>query len=311
MTKIILSTGNVMSAGGPSIFRKSGSNTRSNLELISSLRDHFSAARNDYAVQPPQTNGSSEPTTPPLAPVDAWTERDGKALYIPRISWNGAGLREEASEYEITVKLFVLPDTPITERERYAKEALALVSKELGVQTIDLLVVSFPEMSFEGNCEWEADKINAQQGNLEDQIATWRVFEELHRQGVAKKLGVAEFGSERLREFIKRTTVRPAVDQINLRDCCNVPPPLKKLAEEQGVELNVHVDCTDILPRGTLRELLGHGPQGAGVLADRANNGSGLGGEIFPQWVVRYLAFVRDRGVIENKGYFAGAELAE
>lgn len=294
-----------MSAGGPPIIRKSGSSTRSNLELVSSLRYHFTAARHDYA---PETNGSE---TPPQAPVDAWTARNGKTLQIPRIPHPAAGLREEASQYEITVKLFLLPDTPVVERERYAREALALVGKELGVQTIDLLVISFPGMSFEGNCEWEADKINAQQGNLEDQLATWEVFEELHRQGVAKKLGVAEFGSDRLAEFIKRTTIRPAVDQINLRDCCNVPPPLKKLAEQEGVELNVHIDCTDILPRGTLRELLGHGPQGAGVLADAANNGTGLRGDILPQWVVRYMAFVRDRGVIENKGYFAGAELVE
>lgn len=297
-----------MSAGGPPIIRKPGSNTRSNLELVSSLRAHFTAARHDYAVHDADANGSA---TPPRAPVDAWTERKAKVLYIPRISHPPAGLREEPSQYEITVKLFLLPGTPVAERERYAREALGLVSKELGVQTIDLLVVSFPGMSFEGNCKWEADKINAHQGSLEDQVATWGVFEDLHRQGVAKRLGVAEFGSERLGEFIKRTTIRPAVDQINLRDCCNVPPPLKKLAKEQGVELNVHIDCTDILPRGTLRELLGHGPQGAGVLADAAHDGPGLRGDIFPQWVVRYMAFVRDRGVIENKGYFAGAELAE
>lgn len=294
-----------MSAGGPPIIRKSGGNTRSNLELVSSLRDHFTAARHDSAAE---TNGSE---SRPQTPIDAWTERRGKTLYIPRIPEKAAGLREEASQYEITVKLFLLAGTPVAERERYAREALGMVSKELGVQTIDLLVISFPGMSFEGNCEWEADKINAQQGNLEDQLATWRVFEELHRQGVAKKLGVAEFGSDRLGDFINRTTIRPAVDQINLRDCCDVPPPLKKLAEEAGVELNVHIDCMDILPSGTLRELLGHGPQGAGVLADAANNGAGLRGEILPQWVVRYMAFVRDRGVIESKGYFAGAELVE
>ncbi|KAK4091480.1 hypothetical protein Purlil1_3910 [Purpureocillium lilacinum] len=334
MTKLILSTGNVMSAG-PSIIRKSGSTTRSNLELVNSLREHFVAARYDYAAQANHTNGltngyengngngfsnghsngnghsTRRSTSPPQTPVDVWTERDGKALYIPRINWQAAGLREESSEYEITVKLFLLPDTPVAKREQYVREALALVSKELGVETIDLLVVSFPGMSFEGNCEWEADKINAQQGNLEEELATWKFFEELHRQGVAKRLGVAEFGSEKLAAFIKRTTVAPVVDQINLRDCCSVPPPLKKLAEEKGVELNVHIDCTDILPRGTLRELLSHGPQGAGVLADAADSGPGLQGEIVPEWVVRYMAFVRDRGVIENKGYFAGAELVQ
>jgi glutamate--cysteine ligase regulatory subunit len=34
-----------------------------------------------------------------------------------------------------------------------------------------------------------------------------------------------------------------------------------------------------------------------------------LQGEIEPQWVVKYTAVVKDRGVIENKGYFALAEV--
>ncbi|PHH78719.1 hypothetical protein CDD80_6354 [Ophiocordyceps camponoti-rufipedis] len=307
MAKLVLSTGNVMSAGRSSIIRRPGSTTKSNVEFVSALRAHLAAARLDYALEPPHvTNGAALASVPASAP---WIEREGKVWYVPRIAWGQAGLRDEVSQYEITVKLFLLPGTPVVEREQYAREALALVSKELAVDTIDLLVVSFPGMSFQGNCEWEADKINGQQGNLEDQVKTWAVFEELHRQGIVRRLGVAEFGSERLAEFIRRTTIRPVVDQINLRDCCNVPPPLKKLAEQEGIELNVHTDCTDILSHGTLRELLGHGPHGAGVLEDAANNGAGLRGEISPQWVARYVAFVRDRGVVENKGYFAGAKL--
>lgn len=295
-------------SAGPSIIRKRGSNGRSNLELINSLRDAFSAAQTDYA---PETNGA-ENTTSQQPPIELWTERaqDGKALFIPRVNWKGAGLREEAGQYEITVKLFLLPNTPVEQRERYARDALELVRKELSVQTIDLLVVSFPGISFSGtNCEYEADALNAQQGNLREEIHTWTtVIESLHREGLAKRLGVAEFGSEKLAKFLQGVTIKPVVNQINLKDCCNVPPPLKQVALEAGVELNVHRDCTDVLPPGTLRELLG--PPGAGVLAGDGG-GKGLKGEVLPQWVVRYMAFVRDRGVIENKGYFAGAELDE
>ena len=313
-------------SAGPSVIKKRGTN-RSNLELVNALRDNFTGAQEDYA---PETNGNGNGNGAALAaalaanhdhdhnhnhnhhtPVEAWTERQADTLFIPRLSPQGAGLRDEASQYEITVKLFLLPETPVAEREQYAKEAFELIRRELGIQTIDLLVVSFPGMSFEGNCEWEADKINAQQGNLEEQVATWRVFEELHRQGLVQRLGVAEFGSEKLAAFIERTSVTPAVDQINLQNCCNVPPPLKKIAAEQGVELNVHTDCTDILPNGTLRELLGPRPLGAGILAGPDDSDNGLKGEVKPQWVVRYMAFVRDRGVIENKGYFAVAELEE
>ncbi|KAF5548505.1 gamma-glutamylcysteine synthetase light chain [Fusarium mexicanum] len=309
MARLILSTANVMLAG-PSIIRKPGNN-RSNLELVNSLRDNIAEAQRDYAIDAQEINGFANGDTPKgkHTAVDLWTEQEGDALYVPRINWNAAGLQEEPSQYEITVKFFVLSGMSVAAREQHVKEALDLVRRELGIQTIDLLIVSFPGISFEGNCEWEADKTNAQQGNLEEELATWKVFEGLHKQGLVKRLAVAEFGSEKLGAFIKRASVRPVIDQINLRNCCDVPPPLKKLAEEEGVELHVHNDCIDILPHGTLRELLSHGPKGAGLLADPGNSGAGLTGEIVPEWVVRYTAFVQDRGVIENKGYFAGAEL--
>ncbi|TQS33519.1 hypothetical protein Golomagni_06134, partial [Golovinomyces magnicellulatus] len=282
-----------------------------------SLRENFVATREDYAQwQPPaytngNGNGNGNGTAAISKGIEQWTERDGNTWYIPRIDWRGAGLRDDVNQYEITVKLFLLPNTSVSAREQYIHESLALVMKELNIKSIDLLVVSFPGMSFEGNCEWEADKLNAQQGNIEEEVATWKVLEKLQSDCIVGQLGVSEFGSEKLRAFIQQTTIPPAVDQINLRDCCSVPPPLKQLAEEKRIELNVHTDCTDILPPGTLREMLSHGPQGAGILADADHKGDGVQGELTPQWVVRYMAFVRDRGVIENKGYFAGAELQE
>jgi glutamate--cysteine ligase regulatory subunit len=232
-------------------------------------------------------------------------------LYVPAIHWEAHGLQEEPAQYDITAKLFFLPSAPVSERPRYATEALEHVLRELRAPAVDLLIVSFPGMSFEGDCEWEADKMNAVQGNDEDEIGTWPAIEELHRRGLAKKLGLAEFGSEKLSKFLKRVQVRPAVNQINLKNCCNVPPPLAQLAKEQGIDLLVHSDCTDILPKGTLRELLGQGLGGAGLLAEPETGTGGLQGDLTPQWVVKYTAVVRDRGVIENKGYFAGAELAD
>lgn len=294
---------------GPTVIRKSNGNSRSNLELVNALRENFHTAQHDYAAY---TNGNANGNgngTHSSVPVEQWTETVDDVLFVPKIEWQGAGLRDDVQQYEITVKLFFLPNTPASQHGTYIREALALVRKELGIETIDLLVVSFAGMSFEGTCEWEADKINAEQGNLDEQVATWQVLESLHQSGAVKNLGVAEFGSEKLVAFMKRTTVRPAVDQINLKDCCSVPPPLKKLAVETGIELNVHTDCTDIMPSGTMRELLNGGKLGAGVVADIDGNGPGLKGELLPEWVVRYTAFVTNRGVVENKGYFAGAEI--
>ena len=69
-----------------------------------------------------------------------------------------------------------------------------------------------------------------------------------------------------------------------------------------------------MLPGGTLREILGR-ERGVGVLGgkDGKTDGEeeGLRGDVVPQWVVKYTAVVKDRGVVESKGYFAVAELRE
>lgn len=336
--------------GGPSIIRKPGA-YRSNLELTNSLRSNFLAAKQEYAslatsssssssssppiskgttangngATSPSANGGSIPATPTTktpTPLSLWTSHaadDESILYIPHIDWASVpGLQEDPAQYDITVKMFFLPTASVPQRAAYARVALSLVMKELRVASVSLLVVSFPGMSFDGDCEWEADKHNAIQGDDDAERATWRdAVEPLYREGLVRRLGVAEFGTGKLARFLEGVArddegVKPEVDQINIRNCCNVPPPLVKLAKDRGIELYVHNDCTDVLPQGTLRELLGQGVRGAGVLADPAEGvEEGLRGELTPQWVVKYTAVVRDRGVIENKGYFAGAGLAE
>ncbi|XMA13025.1 hypothetical protein WAI453_005816 [Rhynchosporium graminicola] len=313
MTRLILSTSNIMT-GGPSIIRKPGSD-RSNLELTNSLRSNFLAAQQDYSPPLSATNGStssSDEDSPSSRPQSSiWTTRAGSDYYIPTIDWSLSGLCEERSQYDITVKLFYLHGAHVKDRAQHTKDAIDLVLKELGVDSIDLLIVSFPGLTFDGDCEWEADKKNSEQGNDEEEVASWSILEELYNQGVVKRLGLAEFGSEKLSRLLAQVKVRPQVDQVNIKDCCNVPPPLLKLAKLEHIELLTHNDCTDILPIGTLRELLGQGVRGAGVLSESKRGMNGMRGDLSPEWVVKYTAVVRDRGVIENKGYFAVAELNE
>lgn len=297
------------------IIKKPGTD-RSNLELTNSLRGNFLAAQQDYSPPQSEANGcglcSDEKDSIPHRPqVSVWTTRDGSDYYIPTIDWSMSGLAEEPSQYDITLKLFYLPEAAVKDRARYTTDAVQLVLKELRVPSIDLLIVSFPGMSFEGDCEWEADRRNSVQGNDDEEVASWVVLEELYNAGVVKRLGLAEFGSEKLARFLARVQVRPQVDQVNVKDCCNVPPPLLKLAKLENIELLTHNDCTNILPSGTLRELLGQGDTGAGVLSETKRGIDGMKGDLTPLWVVKYTAVVQDRGVIENKGYFAVAELRE
>jgi len=108
-------------------------------------------------------------------------------------------------------------------------------------------------------------------------------------------LGIAEFGCNRLMRLLPTTRIKPAVDQINVRDCCVVPKPLILAAKREGIELLTHNDCEEILEPGAARELL----KEAGMRV----TGRGVNG----RWVVKYTAVVKSRGVVENKGYIASA----
>ncbi|MCJ1286850.1 hypothetical protein MMC26_006196 [Xylographa opegraphella] len=297
--------------GGPSIIRRPTSE-KSNTELTNSLRANFLASQlavtssnGDGLSNGDHSNGlqSSHATH-----HSKWTSRDGDTIYIPTIDFAISGLFEERSEYDITVKLFFLPSTRTSESSLHTQEAISLVLRELHVPSIDLLIVSFQGVSFDADDDEDEDiegDQNQETEHLNDMIETWRALEKLHTKGVVAQIGLAEFGSERLKKFLPSTTVRPSVDQINVRDCCVVPKSLILYAKQEKIELLTHNDCTNILPKGTVRELLGSGDQVARLLAGSDE----LSGEIEPQWVVKYTAVVRDRGVIENKGYFAMAEL--
>ncbi|KAL4944292.1 hypothetical protein BDV06DRAFT_111379 [Aspergillus oleicola] len=312
--KLILSTSNIMTTGGPSVIRQP-TTFKSNVELVNSLRANFQAA------QQSATSFSTSSTTT-SSPYPSWTKQEDDALYIPAVDFSQRGLAEERSQYDITVKLFYLPGIPVSRRCAHTRQAIELVLKELHVDSIDLLIVSFPGILFDAEDdsdeEEDARSVDASSeeplgaDDFESLIQTWRSLESLHAQGKISQLGVAEFGAERLARFLEHTTVKPVVDQINLKDCCVVPKSLILYAKQQGIELLTHNDCNDVLPVGTTRELLGTGERGAGVLAaakEEGEQGEGLQGVIETQWVVKYTAVVKDRGVVENKGYFALADV--
>lgn len=280
--------------------------SKSNIELINSLRSNFASFQH-------HNSSDNADRTPDYK---KWTTEEDDTLYVP--SWRPTPLTEPRESYDVTVKLFYLPGIPSTRRCKHTREAIDLVLKELGIENIDLLIVSYPGVTFDADDEEEvsADEDESARSDesegLDAQIKTWQVLESLHEKGVISQLGVSEFSSERLDKFLPEVKVRPTVDQINVKDCCVVPKPLIVYAKANKIELLTHADCMDILPPGTTRELLGPSKDGAGILAacpDAGADEPGLKGDIEPQWVVKYTAVVKNRGVIENKGYFAVAQL--
>ena len=107
-------------------------------------------------------------------------------------------------------------------------------------------------------------------------------------EGIVSTLGVSEFGILRLQALLPHVTIPPAIDQINLRDCCEVPPDLLEYAKQVGIKLTPHMDEDNPLPKETLQEVL-----------------SDLGVSekvVHMRWIVKYTAIVEERGVVENKG---------
>ena len=78
------------------------------------------------------------------------------------------------------------------------------------------------------------------------------------------------------------------MDQINLRDCCDVPHDLLDFGKLTGIELMPHMDKDNPLPKQTLQSILDE----LGVNEQLTSM----------RWVVKYTAIVKDRGVVENKG---------
>jgi glutamate--cysteine ligase regulatory subunit len=299
---------------------------KSNAELTAALRSNIKAARELAAVndgkiddgQPDKTNTTYQ----------SWTTLSSNDLYIPKLI--PTPLSEDRSAYDITVKLFYLPNVPSSARCSHTRDALSFVLKTLAISSVDLLIVSFPGITFDADDESSeeeeatpsatprtASPTRSSSQDMDDVLRTWCTLESLHDTGVVSKLGLSEFGTQRLSRVLKNARVRPSVDQINVRDCCVVPKPLIIFARQEKIELLTHNDCTDILPPGTLRELLGPEKEGgkgggASILASKGGDEEGiegLKGDVRPLWVIKYTAVVKNRGVVENKGYFACAEL--
>ncbi|KAL9025980.1 MAG: hypothetical protein Q9196_005288 [Gyalolechia fulgens] len=314
--KLRLSTSNIIS-GGPQFVRRPAF-VKSNVELLNGLRSNFAASREasisaNHNEDAPIVNGHDSANSDRI-PYSSWTSVDHEFLYIPSKIFQSGGLSEERSQYDITVKILLLPKSSFSDWRLHLQEAIAAVLEELGVDSVDLLIASFPGISFDAESEEMGDcgsaSVSASDTELLDAtLEAWREVETLNSNGVALRIGVAEFGREQLQKFLPRTSRRPTVDQINVRDCHVLPESMILFAKQENLELLTHNDCTNILPEGPVRELLGHGEKGAGVLASSDSEGRGLEGHITPQWVVKYTAVDRDRGVIENKGYFASVEL--
>ena len=312
------------SYGPPSTFDSS-------TELLTSLKQEFTHA----------TTSISIPTSNSTTSASSWVcvTPDG-TVWVPGVTDDEGqgGLKEDRSGYDVTAKLFYLvsqPSADASARAEHTEDALGMVSDVLGTDKVDLCIVSFPGVYFDANDEASSatsgdggDNTVAQQEETKTFVETYAILEKLARDGRIGRIGLSEFGTARLAKLFAALEqqqqdkegniaptgrIRPRVVQINVRDCCVVPKELILYAKRQGIELLTHNDCADILTKKEIEKVVEEG----GVWDALWEHESSLSMpednvaphkpkprlELFPQWVVKYTAVVRDRGVVENKGY--------
>jgi diketogulonate reductase-like aldo/keto reductase len=81
--------------------------------------------------------------------------------------------------------------------------------------------------------------LSASKDNL---LPAWRTLEELHHNRVVDRLGVTDFSQADLKLFSQKVQVQPAVNQIDLAQCCQLPRELITYAKAHNIELLAHSD---------------------------------------------------------------------
>ena len=84
--------------------------------------------------------------------------------------------------------------------------------RKLGLEYVDLYLIHWPvrlKPEAEGAVDFRKDYVIPF-----DIKGTWEAMEECHRLGLAKSIGVSNFGIKKLTQLLENATIPPAVNQV-------------------------------------------------------------------------------------------------
>ncbi|KAK9315686.1 hypothetical protein V1522DRAFT_409194 [Lipomyces starkeyi] len=210
---------------------------------------------------------------------------------------------ERKAQVEITVKLFFPPASSIAARAKILERALTQFEATTpGYVTISHLVLSFPEITFSDDdgedLDDEDDSTLGSSISEQDIFDIWTVAVRTADWYKVRSVGVSEFSTARLEALIKFSKrmglALPSINQINIRDCCVLPPSLLALAKENGVKLLAHNDALNILPEENVRET---------VSLLLSENLTGTESKWSWDWLLKITGVVASRGVVCGLGW--------
>ncbi|KAK9478371.1 hypothetical protein V1514DRAFT_331136 [Lipomyces japonicus] len=244
---------------------------------------------------------------------DNWLNQHAKIIIPPNPDEPLFGSVQ--ADVDITVKLFFPPNfgkssrIPRQELLSSAIESLRDVfnsnSSSNSSSGSVSLVLSFPEITFSDNDgdeddneeEQDADEDNSK--NIQEVLHLYAEAVNLGRKVGIAQFGVSEFSTKRLRALIRYSKQEsidaPSIDQINLQDCCVLPPSLLKLAHENNIKLLAHNDPINIFPDASVRHTLEL------IKGDKLVEHEASGWKW--AWLLRINGVISNRGIVDGLGW--------
>ncbi|XP_078493820.1 glutamate--cysteine ligase regulatory subunit-like [Ciona intestinalis] len=197
---------------------------------------------------------------------------------------------EQRDQMKLSVKLFLTRWNP-----ELIRQAVDHVTRELGVQRIDSVIVSLPISPPTSIMEPNNNSTSVIH-DLEKVKPIWKEMQSTVDSGHVTNIGVCDFDQESLKELNDWARIKPSTNQINLTNCCAVPCDLIQYSREKSIELLTHNDPAEILSGRKFQSFMSEA-------TDDINSTSWS-----PAYVARYSVLVRYRGIVHSKGYLLSAE---
>ncbi|KAM7363277.1 glutamate-cysteine ligase modifier subunit [Cochliomyia hominivorax] len=284
LQKVIISTGNILNVDNAAPLRKS------NEELLESLK-FCTECEKASATENTEEGKESLPEIGSCETEVKCHDTEAQLLRANR------ELEERIKEYarneiSIGVKLFLNKSS-----KQGVEDAVNALMRILNVQHVDNLVLAYhpletaskalPEtpdvtspVSYTGESKWS----KRNEKSLDVLKELWEVLQEFHEKKQICQLGIADLDCDALTELHKNARVPPTINQINLANCCVVPPELKEFCTQHDIQLLTHSDPEILI-----------------------NDENFIIPNYTVDWSLRYQIHVRCRGVLTAKGYILQA----
>ncbi|KAK4567464.1 hypothetical protein RGQ29_003307 [Quercus rubra] len=113
--------------------------------------------------------------------------------------------------------------------------ALNLTLKKLGLEYVDLYLIHFPVRLKQGT---EVSTEHSKEDVMPFDIkGTWEAMEECYRLGLAKSVGVSNFGCKKLSQLLHHATIPPAVNQVEMNVSWQ-QEKLRHFCKEKGIQVS-------------------------------------------------------------------------